>query len=342
MQKPFYSISRSASCLIGAALLAGVLANPAWAQSSGLDTVGFMPSAAQLGKGEFNHWYVSTASTRVWVGADGTEVAEDSDTPLFGLARTLALNASTLISTASAYSSVADSKLHVATQANSGTLNDVPTESFAEASVNYFMLLKNPGSVTLDLHLTGMLSQDGNEFFKTSAAGMLVIAMGSGSEVSQAPDFGAVGDAGELADSFRQLPNVMQPHMVVMSEALIAGDHTQGMQQRAIDRRFSVTTEGYEFGCSPTIAPALCGVYFYGFNLSLASASANGAIADFSHTLEIDAIHVAPGTTLTFDQGQSIPVISTAVPEPSATLMALLGLGLLGAVARATRHRRCV
>lgn len=231
---------------------------------------------------------------------------------------------------ASASASVNDSKLRVTAQASNQSLDDFGAGAVGIADAHYFTLMEQGGAITIDLRLTGSLVQDGSVFPEPSVAGVYATAVGLGPVPAwQGPETWAVDGLIPI------MSDIDHPQMQAHSQVLIAGDFERGNHEAVIDRSFSVTAIGLAFPCGG-LNNQLCGKYLYAFDLSLYAGTLNGGTADFGHTLEITAIHLSEGMSLTFDPGQAVPVITSSVPEGSAVLLGASGLLVMGLIRRKT------
>jgi len=132
------------------------------------------------------------------------------------------------------------------------------------------------------------------------------------------------------------LPQIKNDHALILSAR-----HTDGSGGTdTFDKDFSVSADSVAFACPESGAgQAYCGKYLYGFSLGINAASINNAHATFAHTWTVTGLELPQGATLTFDAGAAIPVTTSAVPEPSTSVMSLLGLGLVAGITARRRQR---
>lgn len=199
--------------------------------------------------------------------------------------------------------------------------------------ISFAAFLSNAAPVTLDLHLTGSLQTLGDRAATGSDPSRAVVAaygLGSPSDVNEDGYNRLFANAGidpnlegeALLNQLAHWPTTSQRNLQTI------GVQTDSLHRSAeVDQRFSVTADSTRYDCPAGVVSPLCGSYYLQFHLFLFTAAENGGVADFSHSLAVDAIRVAEGTALTFEPGQALPVITTPVPEPGRAV--LLGLGLL-------------
>ncbi len=297
--------------------------------------VNIAPSVLELGSGQLGHWYVSQSQTVASVFGQSAGSDDGHDEALLGLAQSITRSVAGEYDTASAYAAVTATKLHAATFSTTGQPFSTPyAGGFATAGVSYFTILDRPGTIKMTVHLSGTL----NALSLGADAGVSLLAFGSGVEDSVlAPlDQANIDPEAPPLQLMHALPRINDAHLQVFT----AFNDGIGESTLTLDRDFSVSAEGFAFACPPSgPGTAYCGKYGYVFSLQLDTASLNTASSDFAHTLTLTGLEVPLGVQLTFADGASIPVTTSAVPEASTWAMSLIGLGMVaGVTARRRRH----
>ena len=311
------------------ALLLSISGNAALAQigpGSPSTAISALNSYAQ---GQLNHWYVSQSNTLATVAGEsaGDDAGTDS-AMLLGLAKPIIKGVAGEYDTASAHAAVLPNKLSVAASTSTGQIiSDVHALGLAMAGISYFTISDQPGTIKMNFHLSGNLTS----LTVGSKAAMSLVAIGSGVDEGTlaALNLAGEGDDVDLLQAMDLLPQIKNDHAIVLSAR-----HTNGSGGTdTFDKDFSVSADSVAFACPEFGAgQAYCGKYFYGFSLGINAASVNNAHADFAHTLTVTGLELPQGATLTFDAGAAIPVTTSAVPEPSAGALSLLGLGMVVAL----------
>ena len=206
--------------------------------------------------------------------------------------------------------------------------------SLAFATVQYYAFLNTSAAIELDLNLTGTLRTQGERSFampEPTLAGVAMAALGSQTNATTDSIAALYRDAGIDPDAegdalLGQLitwPTDSSRHLAVYG---LRAD--TAFSERVLDEHFSITADGTRMDCDTGVSE-VCGTHFYSFTLTLFSGSQNGAIADLSHSLSIEALHLPVGTALRFAPGQAIPVAPVPVPA-SLWLLAAALCGLAG------------
>jgi len=298
---------------------------------------------------ELNRWYVMESKTSAVAVIDG-QLQNDFHRHIYGdglLAEDSQARLNLDGRSAEARNSVAAGRIGSFSAARQA-LNPDATFSLAHgySMISFAAFLSNAAPVTLDLHLTGSLQTLGDRAATGSDPSRAVVAaygLGSPSDVNEGGFdrlFANIGidpnlEGEALLNQLAHWPTTSQRNLQTV------GVQTDSLNRSAeVDQRFSVTADSTRYDCPAGVVSPLCGSYYLQFHLFLFTAAENGGIADFSHSLAVDAIRVAEGTSLSFDPGQALPVITTPVPEPSRA--ALLGLGLLaiGGLKSRRGHRK--
>ncbi|MCV2418985.1 PEP-CTERM sorting domain-containing protein [Paucibacter sp. DJ2R-2] len=212
--------------------------------------------------------------------------------------------------------------------------------------ISFMAYLSSAAPVTLDLHLSGTLQTLGDRAATGSDPSRAVVAaygVGSPSDANEGGFdrlFANIGidpnlEGEALLNQLAHWPTSSQRNLQTL------GVQTDSLQRSAeVDQRFSVTADSTRVDCPAGVVSPLCGSYYLQFHLFLFTAAENGGLADFSHSLSVDAIHVAEGTSLSFEPGQALPVITTPVPEPSPAVLLGLGLLAIGGLKSRRGHRK--
>lgn len=286
--------------------------------------------------GQLNHWYVSQSSTLAAVSGEsaGDDAGTDSAI-LLGLAKPILKGVAGEYDTASAYAAVLPNKLSVAASTSTGqSSSDLHAMGLAMAGISYFTISDQPGTIKMNLHLSGTLTS----LTEGSKAAMSLVAFGSGVDEGTLNALNSIGGGDDVdpLQAMDLLPRISTDHARILSAR-----HTNGTGGTdTFDQDFSVSADSVAFGCPESGAgQAYCGKYFYGFSLGIHAASLNNAHADFAHTLTVTGLELPQGATLTFDAGAAIPTTTSAVPEPSAGALSMLGLSMVTALVARRRQR---
>ena len=330
--------ARAALSLAGALGVALALASPgAQAQLAPPDLSAvplFSPDIA------VNQWYVTGTTASAFAGVD---LLSDGRT-VWGTG-TSGINVSAsgsladlLGKSASAESRASATSLGAIASSHNLEPGDTLSGATAWANVSYMTVLDTPGTVSLDFRLSGRLSIDGGRsaaMTDPTRSAVAVYVMGAAPDMtteSVNAMFTSVGIDPMATDTAlitqaAHWPVSSQPNLATYGQAL---DSLSVSNVAEVDTHLTVQSQGAYIDChglSP--APAVCGKYLYQFWGVMMTGAENGAVADFSHTLEATALHLPGGATLGFSDGQAIAVISS-VPEPASAALMLAGLGLVG------------
>ncbi|TAK84219.1 MAG: hypothetical protein EPO09_21030 [Aquabacterium sp.] len=317
------------------AVLLGTASCDTWAQLAPTSPSTTASVLTSFPDGQLNHWYVSQSSTIVGVAGESAGDDAQMDNAFLGLAKQSMASVAGEYDTASAFAAVGATTLKAAAfSTTSDSFAGLHSMSYAIAGLSYVAVMDQPGTVTMDLHLSGLLYSRS----LGATAAMNVVAIGSGVDDGTLASLDLASNNQDLdpLQTIRLLPQINEAHAQVFNA--IHDDAFDGTW--TFDKNFSVSAEGQAFACPEVGAGrAYCGKYLYAFSLGLATATLNNADADFAHTLTVTGLQLPEGATLTFESGAAIPVSTSAVPEASTLAMSLIGLCLLAGVTTRRRQR---
>jgi hypothetical protein len=253
-----------------------------------------------------------------------------------GLALPSQISVSTGSKVASASSFVAATAIGAGTTAVDALDPDSTlVASTAVAVIHYRAVLSSPDPVTLDFHLSGQLNVVGDRSLGTDPSRAAVAVAAVGSLTDAAPGaydalFANIGlvpvDGLFTLDQYAAWPTSTQRNL-----ATAGAQASTAHLEQIVDTHFSVTADGTLIDCAPGLAP-VCGNYFFFFTVFMVAGSENGGLADFTHTLSVEAIHAGAQAPVSFEP-TALPV-----PEPATALLWLAGLCSLGALRHLLRH----
>lgn len=196
------------------------------------------------------------------------------------------------------------------------------SQGHSHSSLSFCIDFKRPVSAVLDLHLSGTLRVSGPRsgvLPLPSRAAVAAFALGStadGEQAGRARLFRQLGLGHELEgeallDQLRAWPCSSQPQLQTFGAR--ASAH---MQDLVIEQQLSVQADSHCLGPEDGVDPALYGRHRLSFELFLFAEAQNGAVADFSPGLSLEALHLPEDCALSFEPGAELPVHALREPEP--------------------------
>ena len=325
--------------------LATLAATGASAQVFTPGLFGGATSAAGAASLEPDRWYVWYSRTQAAAQADADGALQAWTGNLAGLAADSLASAAAASKSATAGASLTATTLHAGAVAqDSFDAGSTLTAGLAFASIGYIAFLDTTAPLRLDLHLTGSLAITGDRnrtLPDPTRAGVAAVAVGSlngGDNAAYLGLFRSIGISDPLAEGDALVAQLatwpttdwlvppQQPHIASVGLTVLAEPVDN---PTTVERSFSVFAAGTPVVCPPDVVLAVCGKQMFSFQLSLVAGTQNGGIADFSHSLSVEALHLPADQTLRFADGQAIPLVTTPVPEPSTWALCLGGLAAL-------------
>lgn len=196
------------------------------------------------------------------------------------------------------------------------------SQGHSHSSLSFCIDFKRPVSAVLDLHLSGTLRVSGPRsgvLPLPSRAAVAAYALGSTSDgdlAGRARLFRQLGLAQELEGEallaqLRAWPCSSQPQLQTFGAR--ASAH---MQDLVIEQQLSVQADSHCLGPEDGVEPSLYGRHRLSFELFLFTEAQNGALADFSPGLSLEALHLPEDCALSFEPGAELPVHALREPEP--------------------------
>lgn len=195
------------------------------------------------------------------------------------------------------------------------------SQGHSHSSLSFCIDFKRPISAVLDLHLSGTLRVNGPRsgvLPLPSRAAVAAYALGSTSDgdlAGRARLFRQLGLAQELEGEallaqLRAWPCSGQPQLQTFGAR--TGAH---MQDLVIEQQLSVQADSHCLGPEDGVDPSLYGRHRLSFELFLFTEAQNGAVADFSPGLSLEALHLPEDCALSFEPGAELPVHALREPE---------------------------
>jgi len=195
------------------------------------------------------------------------------------------------------------------------------SQGHSHSSLSFCIDFKRPISAVLDLHLSGTLRVNGPRSGVLpwpSRAVVAAYALGSTSDgdlAGRARLFRQLGLAQELEGEallaqLRARPCSGQPQLQTFGAR--TGAH---MQDLVIEQQLSVQADSHCLGPEDGVDPSLYGRHRLSFELFLFTEAQNGAVADFSPGLSLEALHLPEDCALSFEPGAELPVHALREPE---------------------------